>query len=174
MGSRQCNSDRIMADIYGTQNNILFQTGLADAINEHDFMAKSDSLGQIWDYLFPGFQRRFWMKRVPLFIEYAILSARENACIESQFYTNGLELKHRLPKKKLVESNIDKTVDLKNNMLQKWMEEFNRDEIRAVLADICFLKNIKLLLLIPRIRINGGRTAELKGLTYSINTHHLL
>ena len=44
----------------------------------------------------------------------------------------GLELKHRLQKKKLVERNIEKKVDPKNNILQKWMEKFNREEIRAV------------------------------------------
>ena len=59
MGSRQCNSDRIMADIYGSQNSVLLQTGLADVINEDDFMTKYDSLGQIWDNLVPGFHRWF-------------------------------------------------------------------------------------------------------------------
>ena len=90
MGSRQCNSDRIMADIYGSQNSVLLQTGLADVINEDDFMTKYDSLGQIWDNLVPGFHRWFYRKRTSLFIESAILSARENAGIESRFYTNGI------------------------------------------------------------------------------------
>ena len=56
MGSGHCNSDIIMADIYGSQNNVLLQTGLTDAINEDDFMTKCDSLGQICDNIVPGFQ----------------------------------------------------------------------------------------------------------------------
>ena len=131
MSSGQCNSERILAVIYGRQNNVLLQTGQADAINEDDFMAKCDSLDQIWDNLVPGFHRCLQRKRASFFIESAILSARENAGIESLYYTNELELKHRLQKNKLVESNIQKNVDPKNNMLQKWMEEFNREEIRA-------------------------------------------
>ena len=99
MGYGQRNSDRIMADIYGCQNDVLLQTGLADAINEDDFMAKYESLGQIWDNLVPGFHRWFKRKRAPLFIESAILSARENAGIEGRFYTNGLELKDRFKTK---------------------------------------------------------------------------
>ena len=111
MGAGQHNSDRIMADINGYQNDVLLQTGLADAINEDDFMAKCESLGHIWDNLVPEFNRWFKRKRGSLFIESAILSARENAGIEGRFYTHGLELKHRPQKKKLVEGNIEKEVD---------------------------------------------------------------
>ena len=95
-------------------------------------MAKCDSLGQIWGNSVPGLHTWFQRKRASFFIESAIISARGNAGIESPFYTNGLQLKRRLQKNKLVESNIEKKVDPKNNLLQKWMEEFNREEIRAV------------------------------------------
>ena len=132
MGSGQCNSERIMADIYGSQNNVLLQTRLAESINKDDFMAKCDSLGQIWGNSVPGLHTWFQRKRASFFIESAIISARGNAGIESPFFTNGLQLKRRLQKNKLVESNIEKKVDPKNNLLQKWMEEFNREEIRAV------------------------------------------
>ena len=48
-----------MADIYGSQNNILLQTRLADAINKDDFKAKCDSLGQIWGNSVPGLHTWF-------------------------------------------------------------------------------------------------------------------
>ena len=47
-------------------------------------------------------------------------------------------------------------------------------EQSKVWGNIILLKNIKLLLLIPQLGIKGGRSTELKELTYSINTHHLL
>ena len=46
MGAGQCNSDRIKAEIYGSQNNVLLQAGIADAINKDGFMAKFESLCQ--------------------------------------------------------------------------------------------------------------------------------
>ena len=46
MGAGQCNSDRIKAEIYGSQNNVLLQTGIADHINKDGFMAKFESLCQ--------------------------------------------------------------------------------------------------------------------------------
>ena len=46
MGAGQRNSDRIKAEIYGSQNNVLLQTGIADAINKDGFMAKFESLCQ--------------------------------------------------------------------------------------------------------------------------------
>ena len=95
-------------------------------------MVKCDSLGQIWGNSVPGLHTWFQRKRASFFIESAIISTRGNAGIESPFYTNGLQLKRRLQKNKLVESNIEKKVDPKNNLLQKWMEEFKREEIRAV------------------------------------------
>ena len=48
-----------MADIYGSQNNVLLQTGVADAINKDDFMAKYDLLGQIWSNSVPGLHTWF-------------------------------------------------------------------------------------------------------------------
>ena len=183
MGTGQRNSNRIMVDIYVCQNDALLQIGQADAINEDDFMTKCESLGQIQD-LVPGFHRWFKRKRASLFFESAVLSARESAGVEGRFYTNGLELNHRLQKKKLVEGNMEKEVNSVNNMLQEWMEERKETNIRTlterkleqskVWANIVLLKNIKLLLLIPQLRINGGRSAELKEFTYSVNTHHLL
>ena len=176
MGSGQCNSERIMADIYGSQNNILLQTRLADAINKDDFKAKCDSLGQIWGNSVPGLHTWFQRKRASFFIESAIISAHGNPGIESPFYTNGLQLKRRLQKNKLVESNFEKRWIQKITCYKSgWRNLTERKlEQSKVWANIILLKNIKLLLLIPRLVINEERSAELKESTYSINTHHLL
>ena len=52
---------RIMADIYGSQNEILLQNGLADAENVDDFKARLDSLQPAWDNIVPGFHH--WFKQ---------------------------------------------------------------------------------------------------------------
>ena len=57
------------------------------------------------------------------------------------------------------------------------MEEFNREEIRAVqgLGKYHLAQEHQTFAVDPTTCvINGGRSAELKELTYSINTHHLL
>ena len=47
MGCNQKSKMSIMADIYGSQNSVLFQTGLADADDEEDFDIKFQSLESI-------------------------------------------------------------------------------------------------------------------------------
>ena len=48
-------TDRIMADVYGSQVNTLETQGLADAEDPHDLKIKLDSLHEIWDDLVPDF-----------------------------------------------------------------------------------------------------------------------
>ena len=47
--------DRVMADIYGTQNGPIFEFGLADAIDPQDLHVKLLSLKEVWDEIAPGF-----------------------------------------------------------------------------------------------------------------------
>ena len=46
---------RILADIYGSQNDILLQSRLADADDEDDFNIKLSSVKDIWEDIAPGF-----------------------------------------------------------------------------------------------------------------------
>ena len=48
----------IMADIYGSQNAVLFQTGLVDADDEEDFDIKFQSIESVWERKVTGF--RYW------------------------------------------------------------------------------------------------------------------
>ena len=50
-----------MADIYGSQNEILLQNGLVDAQNVDDFKARLDSLQPVFDNIVPGFHH--WFKQ---------------------------------------------------------------------------------------------------------------
>ena len=43
--------ERMMADIYDTQNSLLLENGLADAENEEDFNVKLASLQTVWTTL---------------------------------------------------------------------------------------------------------------------------
>ena len=52
--------------------------------------------------------------------------------ITGRLYTNGLELKHRLQKKRLREDEIPKEVANVTSMLEKWITEFYLEEERAV------------------------------------------
>ena len=56
-----------MADIYGSQNEVLLQSGLADAEDESDFNAKLESLRATWEDLVPGFHRWFTCNRSRIF-----------------------------------------------------------------------------------------------------------
>ena len=99
MDANQKNRDRIMADIYGSQEGILLESGLVDSYDEAHFNAKLVSLAHIWDNLFPGFYKWFSKNCKVLLCKSFILSARQELGIEDRFYTNGLELKHKLQKK---------------------------------------------------------------------------
>lgn len=60
------------------------------------------------------------------------MSARQSLGIEGRFYTNGLELKHKLQKKRLRECEIPNEVADVSAELQKWSEEFYIEEARAI------------------------------------------
>ena len=62
-----------------------------------------------------------------------------------------------------------------NNVLQEWMEEFSREEIRVIqgLGKYRLAQEYQTFAVDPATW-NGGRSAELKELTYSVNTHYLL
>ena len=132
MGANQLTQSRVMADIYGSQNEILLQSGLADAEDESDFDAKLESLKPIWQDLVPGFHHWFTSNRSVIFKECLVLSAREQCGIQGRFYTNGLELKHKLQKKRLKEEDIPKEVTAVTDTLQKWYEDYYVEECRAL------------------------------------------
>ena len=96
-----CDADRkrIMTDIYGTQNSLLLENGLADAGNEKDFNVKLASLQAVWDNIALGFHHWFKKWRSGIFIDCLVLNSRERHGISKCFTTNSLELKHRLQKK---------------------------------------------------------------------------
>ena len=49
-----------MADIYGTQNSLVLENGLADAQNKEDFNVKLASLQTVWVNIAPGFHHWSW------------------------------------------------------------------------------------------------------------------
>ena len=105
-----------MADIYGTQNSLLLENGLADAQNEEDFNVKLASLQAVWDNIVPGFHH--WFKK-----------CRSDS---KRFTTNGLELKHRLQKKVLTEDEVPRQIVSVSESLKKWIETYFKEARRAV------------------------------------------
>ena len=120
-----------MADIYGTQDSVLIQNGLADAEDESDLDAKLESLKPEWERIVPGFHQWFQKNRFKHFKECLVLSARKDLGIDGRFHTNGLELKHKLQKKKMREEDVPKEVAAVTLQLFKWVEEFYLEEERA-------------------------------------------
>ncbi len=123
LGCNQRVISRIMSDIYGTQNEVLLENGLADAEDEEDFEVKLDSLKTIWEESAPGFSTWFQKRRSSVFKECLIQSARRELGINGRFTSNGLELKHKLQKKKLSDNEVPKEVAAVSQSLKEWAEE---------------------------------------------------
>ena len=101
---------KILADIYGSEQNKIFQDGLVDADDQADLEAKFVSLKDIWDTMVPGFYNWFKKKRIPLFVESVIRSPLDRASLGNSFYNNRLEVLHKLQKKKIQEEKIEHEV----------------------------------------------------------------
>lgn len=121
-----------MSDIYGTQDAVPLHNGLADAEDEYDFDTKLESLKPVWEEIAPGFDHWFKSNRSKLFKDCLVLSARENLGIEGRFYTNGLELKPKLQKKRMAEEDVPKEITAVTAQLFTWAEEFSLEEERAI------------------------------------------
>jgi uncharacterized protein YaeQ len=63
MGCNERTQKRIMADIYGCQEQVLQQNGLADADDPEDFDAELQSLHSVWENLVPEFHSWFTKQR---------------------------------------------------------------------------------------------------------------
>ena len=113
----------ILSDIYGTQNDLLLQNGLADAEDALDFQVKLCSLKEPWEEIAPGFYDYFVKNHSKNFLDCLALSARKELGIEGRYYSNGLELKHKLQKKKLREAEIPKEVTRVSETLLAWAND---------------------------------------------------
>ena len=91
----------ILRDIYGSNDGITKELGLASSLDKDDFEAKLSSLKEIWDSLTDGFHNWFSRNRASKFIEYVIESARESSGIEDLFYNNAIESLHCSLKSKI-------------------------------------------------------------------------
>ena len=89
-----------MVVIYGSQNDVLLQEGLADAIDKDGFITKLASLKPAWKVIAPGYFIVGSKIIVQKFSSNA-LTAREKQSIKQRFSTNALDAKHRLQKKAL-------------------------------------------------------------------------
>ena len=77
MGCNQWSKQSIMADIYGSQSDVLLQRGLAFAEDENDFDVKLVSLKSVWEKAASGFPNWFRKIRAQQFKESLIMSARK-------------------------------------------------------------------------------------------------
>ena len=123
-----------MADIYGSQNEVLLQEGqgLADAIDKDDFRGKLASLKPAWEVIAPGFHCWFQHNRSEIFIECLDLAAREKHSITQRFSTNALEAKHRLQKKTLNEEEVPKEIVAVTECLGKWVASYYTEARTAI------------------------------------------
>lgn len=59
LGCNQKTQSKILADIYGSQNEVSLQDGLTDAEDNDDYDAQLASFQPVWDNLAPGFHTWF-------------------------------------------------------------------------------------------------------------------
>ena len=97
--SNDSDQQRIVADIYGSQNKVLLQDRLADAIDSVDFQVKLSSLKPVGIGIAPGFHWWFEKNGAAIFMECLTLEATEKHRISTCFTTNGLEAMYRLQNK---------------------------------------------------------------------------
>ena len=77
IGCNHRTQKRVMADIYGTQDDVLLQNDQADA-DENDYDVKLASLKPVWDEIAPGFHQCFKNHKGKIFKDSLVLSARVN------------------------------------------------------------------------------------------------
>ena len=73
LGANKKDSSKILADIYGTQNDVVLQNGLADAYDADEFNSRLDSLEEIWNEAVPKFYDWFKKNRSKLFLDCLII-----------------------------------------------------------------------------------------------------
>ena len=84
---------------------------------------KLESLKYIWNEISPNFFDWFVKNHKSYFEECLVLSARKYLDIDGRYYTNGLELKHKLQKKKLREEDIPQEVVAVSEALKSWAND---------------------------------------------------
>ena len=72
-----------------------------------------------------------------------MMSSRRALAIEGRFYTNGLELKHKLQKKRLKEADVPREVSSVTEELQNWAQDFFNEEVRAVRGLYVYLLTVR-------------------------------
>ena len=121
-----------MANIYGSQNKVLLQEELADAIDKNDFKVKLGSAKPAWEVIAPGFHCWFEDNRSEFFIKFLVLAARVKHSITQRFSTNALEAKHRLQKKTLNEEEVPKEIVAVSECLGNLVASYYTEAQRAV------------------------------------------
>ena len=71
----------------------------------------------------PGFYNWFFKNHAQKFKECVTRLAQEQLEINTRYYNNNLELKHRQQKKKLRDLNISGDISQVLGALEKWIEE---------------------------------------------------
>ena len=127
--SNASDQQRIMADIYGSQNKVLQQDQLADAIDSVYFQAKLSSLEPVWNGIAPGFHRWFEKTRGAISMECLTLEARKKHGISTHFTTNALESMHRLQKKTLKEDDVSKQIVSVSESLRRWDQVIRKVQV---------------------------------------------
>ena len=69
-----------------------------DADNEEDPDVKLMSLQTVWDDIIPGFHQWFIKNRFDIFRQSLFISSRKKLKTDGSYYSNDLELNHRLLK----------------------------------------------------------------------------
>ena len=127
MGGRS--HHRIISDIYGVNDGITRELGLASAEDEEDFMGKLQSLEELWENFVPGFHGWFVRHRAAQFIKSVIQSARDESGVDDLFYNNAIESLHARLKMKM---NGKLTLVETCSKIEEFVFQQETEEVRAI------------------------------------------
>ena len=122
--------NEILSDIYGQRiSEEEYENGLAESLDENDFIVKLTSLEDKWERLCPRFHRWFIANRKDDFVASVVQSAREGTSVAGLFYQNDIESIHAKQKRSQIKKgNIYDAV----MTLSKVIEMENDEEILSL------------------------------------------
>ena len=157
-----------MGDIYSSHN----KSFLADAEDEQDFDMKLESLEHVREDLAMVFYDWFNKMRSDTFKECLMPSARKELGISCRFTSNGLELKHKLRKKKLADDKICKEVGKVTAPLKEWAKESffpKQQKPYKLLVNIIWQLHMRSSMLIHYNGLSGHLAITSNILQHSVN-----
>ena len=133
----------ILLDFYGEKKGSLYEFGLAEASDEHDFVTKLNLLQEKWESHCKGFYH-FLSNRKDVFISSVICSARTGTNVYGLFYQNDIESQHYFEKirQNFRKKSIQTAIDDFQLLNRKARQRRNASVIWCRILQVCLSKKV--------------------------------